>query len=89
MADAAAAAGDVSIDLDPSVEVNISETRGSDSEECDDPGDTLMVPEADSEIVNTLEKSPSPREDTDSGIAITYCRLDIIPNKALCFSILF
>ena len=39
--------------------------RDSDSEECDDPGDTLIVPEAESIV---LEKSPSPREEIDSGM---------------------
>ena len=36
----------------------------SDSEECDDPGDTLTVPDAESIAV---ERSLSPREETDAG----------------------
>ena len=47
---------------------------GSDSEEWDDPGDTLTVPEADTSTVKMLQartpsQSPSPtrRDETDSG----------------------
>lgn len=50
------------------------ESASSDSEEWDDPSDTLMVPEADSNTVkmlqaNGLSQSPSPtrREDADPG----------------------
>ena len=42
----------------------------SDNEECDDPNITLVVPEVDSSAIileTSPSRTPSPREETDSG----------------------